>query len=416
MTDDAPAVPTVVILNQYYVPDVASTGHLLHELATEFAREGIPVKVTTGFPSYGPRETWQPCPAFERTAGVEVRRMRTTRFSKDNLFGRMLNSTTFVAPLLLRQLFATSRGHVYLYTSNPPYLGAIGGLIASLRRHPYVVLMHDSYPHVANWVGKVRAGSLVDRLWHGLNRLMYRKARHTIVLCRKAKELVCREYGLDPSRVHVIPNWADPGALFPLPKAESRFAREHGLIEPFTLLYSGNLGLYYEFDTILDAAARLQGENFRLVFVGSGGKRQYIADGIARRGLQNVLMLPYQPFELLNESLNGCDASLVTIAAGIEGISFPSKLYSSLAVGKPVLAISESDSELREVVEGEGVGRWTALGDTEGLAEAIRGLMRDPGACEAMGQRARSLMERRYAIDASARQYAKVLLSVPTGG
>jgi len=414
MTVDAKAVPTVVILNQYYVPDVASTGHLLHELATQFAGEGIPVKVTTCFPSYGPPETWQPCPAFERTAGVEVRRMRTTRFSKDNLFGRMLNSTTFVVPLLLRQLFATSRGHVYLYTSNPPYLGAIGGLIASIRRHPYVVLLHDSYPHVAIWVGKVRKGGLVDRLWHGLNRLMYRRAQHTIVLCRKAKELVCREYGLDPSRVHVIPNWADPSALFPIPKTESRFAREHGLVEPFTVLYSGNLGLYYEFDTILDAAARLQDENFRLVFVGSGGKRQYIADGIARRGLKNVLMLPYQPFEHLNESLNGCDASLVTIAEGIEGISFPSKLYSSLAVGKPVLAISEPDSELREVIEGERVGRWVALRDAEGLAEAIRGLMRDPEACRAMGRRARELMERRFAIDASARQYAEVLLSVQT--
>jgi glycosyltransferase involved in cell wall biosynthesis len=125
-------------------------------------------------------------------------------------------------------------------------------------------------------------------------------------------------------------------------------------------------------------------------------------------------MLPYQPFEHLNESLNGCDASLVTIAEGIEGISFPSKLYSSLAVGKPVIAISEPDSELREVVEGEKVGRWVKLGDADGLAAAIRGLMKDPQGCLEMGERARSLMERRYAIDASARQYAKVLLSVPT--
>jgi glycosyltransferase involved in cell wall biosynthesis len=104
----------------------------------------------------------------------------------------------------------------------------------------------------------------------------------------------------------------------------------------------------------------------------------------------------------------------VTIAEGIEGISFPSKLYSSLAVGKPVIAISEPDSELREVVEGEKVGRWVKLGDADGLAAAIRGLMKDPQGCLEMGERARSLMERRYAIDASARQYAKVLLSVPT--
>jgi len=399
----------IVILNQYYVPDVASTGHLLHELAEEFARLGKPVRVTTCFPSYGPPDSWLPCPARELTNGVEVQRMRTTRYSKDRLAGRLLNSLTFLVPLAARQLFARRKGHIYLYTSNPPYLGVIGGLVSLLRRHPYVVLLHDSYPHMAEWVGKITPNGVIDRVWHWLNRVMYRRALHTIVLCQKAKDLVCKDYGLDPARVHVIPNWADPSALKPIAKRDAAFAKQHGLLEPFTILYSGNLGLYYEFDTLLDAAAKLQGDNFRLVFIGAGGRKQHIVDIVAKRGLKNVLMFPYQPFETLNDSLNACDASLVTIAKGIEGISFPSKLYSSLAVGKPILAISEEGSELREVVEAERTGLWSRPGDVDALVRAIRTMMNDPALCDELGRNARALMERRYTLQTSARAYASVL-------
>lgn len=410
----------VVILNQYYWPDVASTGHLLHELAGDLAGRGVEVSVVTARPSYGPRETWQPVKLRDRSGGVDVTRMITTRFRKDNILGRILNSITFLAPLTLRVLFRRRRGEVFLYTTNPPYLGIIGALVSRLRRHSYVVLLHDSYPQIAVLIGKLRTGGILERLWHRLNRSIYNRAEQTIVLCDRAKDLVCDTYDVDPSTVHVIPNWADGSKLFPIEKADSPFARDNDLVEPFTVLYSGNLGLYYEFETILGAAEMLRDEPFRLVLVGSGGKKDWIAGEIERRGLQdNTLLLPYQPFETLNESLNACDASLVTIAHGVEGISFPSKLYSSLAVGKPILALSETRSELRTIVDEHHVGRWFELGDAQGVADAIRDMMRDTPACREMGRNARELFERRYTREAAGEAYAAVLRSAapgPNGG
>src|SRR5262245_12496987 len=322
----------VVILNQYYVPDVASTGHLLHELALDLVKRGIAVSVITSRPSYGPRESWQPCPKHEISHGVDITRMVTTRLSKDHLIGRILNSLTFLLPLFVRMMFRKSRGEVFLYTTNPPYLGVIGAMVSMVRRHTYVVLLHDSYPQIAVWVGKIRAGGLIERVWHRLNRLIYLRAREIIVLCEAAKRLVCETYHIDPGLVHVIHNWADEDKLLPKPKVESQFAKEHGLVHPFTVLYSGNLGLYYEFETILKAAEILRNENFKLVFIGAGGRKAFIEEQIRSRKLTNTLLLPYQPFNNLPDSLSACDASLVTIAKGIEGISFPSKLYTSLAV------------------------------------------------------------------------------------
>lgn len=410
LTSAVAAGPTkVTILNQYYSPDVASTGHLLHELATDLVKQGYEVRVRTCRPCYGPPETWVECPLREMKDGVDVRRMWSTRFSKDRMVGRALNIVTFFVPLFIRMLLTSKSDRVYLYTTNPPFLGIIGALVSLIRTHHYVQLLHDSHPQLGVWVGKVKRGSLVERIWHRMNRVMYRRASRTIVLCEAAKRLVSDTYGIAPDKIHVIHNWADPGSLTPKPKPESEFAKTHGLVEPFTLMYSGNLGLYYEFETVLEAAERLKDENFRLVLVGSGGRKQWIADEIERRKLKNTLLLNYQPFEKLSDSLSASDAQLVTIAKGIEGISFPSKLYSALAVARPIIALSEPSSEMRNMVEGAGVGRWFPIGDADALVKGLREMMADKAGCARMGQGARALLENTYTLPIAAKAYGEVL-------
>jgi hypothetical protein len=163
----------VVILNQYYAPDVASTGHLLYELANDLSTNGEKVHVITCRPSYGPPETWQPCPRNEKSpSGVSVHRMLATRFSKDNLLGRIINSITFLLPLAARMLFRLQRNEVFLYTTNPPYLGIVGTMVGLFRRHRYVVLLHDAYPQMVVWVGKIRKDGFIDRVWHPSKRSM----------------------------------------------------------------------------------------------------------------------------------------------------------------------------------------------------------------------------------------------------
>ncbi|MFG0300215.1 MAG: glycosyltransferase family 4 protein [Phycisphaerales bacterium JB047] len=399
----------VVILNQYYVPDVASTGHLLHELAVELAQLGFEVEVLTGRPSYGPPDTWQDCPLREEVDGVKVRRLKVARFDKNNLFGRAFNYLTFVIPMILNVLFKSRKDTVYLYTTNPPFLGAIGWFVSLFRRHHYVTLLHDAHPQLGVWVGTFKEGSMIERIWMALNRRKYRRTNEAIVLCSAAKKLVAETYPITPEHIHVIPNWADGEDLFPKPKHESEIAIEQGFVDDFILLYSGNMGLYYDFDTVLGAAKLLENEPFKLVLVGGGGKKTLIEEQIKENNLTNVVMLPYQPFEKLNDSLNACDASLVTIAKGIEGISFPSKLYTSLAVGKAIVSLSEDWSELREIVEGTDCGVWSSLGDAEGLAEKLRTLIHDKAKTAQMGENARKVFEKGYTRQVCAAKYAEVL-------
>lgn len=399
----------VVILNQYYVPDVASTGHLLHELAVELAQLGFDVEVLTGRPSYGPPDTWQDCPLRETVDGVKIHRLKVARFDKNFLPGRAYNYLTFVIPMILTVLFTSNKNTVYLYTTNPPFLGAIGWFVSLFRRHNYVTLLHDAHPQLGIWVGTFKKGSMIDRLWMVLNRRKYKRTKEAIVLCSAAKELVANTYPITPEHIHVVPNWADGEDLFPKPKDESEIAQRNGFIDDFVLLYSGNMGLYYDFDTVLEATKLLKDEPFKLVLVGGGGKRSAIEAHVEEHNMANVVMLPYQPFEKLNDSFNACDASLVTIAQGIEGISFPSKLYTSLAVGKAIVALSEDWSELRQIVEHNHCGIWSALGDAQGLADKLRELIHDKSKAQSMGANAREVFDKGYTRQVCAAKYAEVL-------
>ena len=399
----------VVILNQYYAPDVASSGHLLFELAEEIAALGADTSVITCRPSYGPKESWKKCPRKENSNGVNVLRMNVTRFSKDNIFGRLTNIISFMLPLTLFHVLPRRKGRVFMYTTNPPFLGFVGGFISLVFKHTYVVLLHDSYPEIAVWLGKIRKDGFIDRFWQWCNKIMYRRASQVIVLSQAAKELVVNNYSPDPDRVHVIPNWADPDDLQPKLKAESDFAKEHGLVEPFTVLYSGNLGLYYEFEMILEGAKQLLGENFRLVITGAGGGKSKIAQTIKDKNLTNTILLGYTPQEQFNDALNCCDALIVTIARGIDGISFPSKLYTCLSVGRPIIAFSTPESELRPIIEENNIGVWLAIDDSDGFVAYVRKLMANPKEVQTVGQNARELLETHYTVKKSSKSYFDVL-------
>jgi glycosyltransferase involved in cell wall biosynthesis len=180
-------------------------------------------------------------------------------------------------------------------------------------------------------------------------------------------------------------------------------------------MYSGNLGLYYKFDMILDAAEQLLDENFKLVFTGAGGQRDALAQQIKDRNLTNTILLGYTPQEQFNDALGSCDCLMVSIADGIDGISFPSKLYTCLSIGKPIVAFSAPESELRTKVEGNDVGYWVALDDPDGLVACVREMMAKPEKANAMGTRARKLLESEYSIEASGKKYYDVLKLTDSG-
>jgi glycosyltransferase involved in cell wall biosynthesis len=295
-------------------------------------------------------------------------------------------------------------------TTAPPFLPILGYLINLLKGTSYVCLIYDLYPDVAEQLGVVAPEHWAARLWNFLNRKTWDRAKAIIVLSPTMKEQILAKHPHLADKIEIISNWADPDWIVPLEKENNWFAQEHHLTEKFTVLYSGNMGRCHDMDTLLEAARLLQDEpNIQFVFIGGGAKYRTSLETIRQWGLKNCLFLPYQDRNVLPYSLTACDLSLVSVEAGMSGVVAPSKLYTTLAAGRPVALVSDEQCYLRKTLEQAHWGVAFLNGDSLGLASFIRELDSKRGTAKSMGEAGRSYLIAHYTLESIAKHYAEVL-------
>jgi glycosyltransferase involved in cell wall biosynthesis len=385
----------VIFLNRYFYPDHSATSQMLSDLAFFLADAGQEVCVVTSCQLYD--DAAAVLPSRARIDGVDVHRVRTTRFGRDQLVGRAADYATFYLAAGWKLWRMARAGDVIVAKTDPPLISVVASLVARWRGARLVNWLQDVFPEVAEALG-VRAlagpqAGLLRRLRNGA----FRSAAANVVLGERMASVVTRA-GAPADRIRVIPNWADMEAIHPIAAAANPLRREWGLHGKFIVCYSGNLGRVHEFDTILDAAQCLSGKAEAIVFlfIGGGAQRGMVGDEVRRRKLPNVQFRPYQDRAGLSFSLGIGDVHLVSQRPEVEGYVFPSKLYGILAAGRPMVFIGDPQGEISLLVEREGIGVAIRQGDAVGLADQLLRLAGDPVLREGMGARARVLLCERY--------------------
>jgi glycosyltransferase involved in cell wall biosynthesis len=409
LVDARPRVK-ISLVNQFFPPDYAPTGQLIEELAKQLDRQGAEVEVFTGQPGYAFRAA--KAPAVEKLGQVQVKRSRTSQLFPHRIRGKAINGVLFSIRAFLYLLNPRRQRNVILLTSAPPFLPILGYLASLLFGISYVCLIYDLYPDIAVELGVISADHWLARCWQEINRKVWRQSKGVIVLSPAMKDRVA---GICPEveyKVSVIHSWANPNWITPLPKEDNWFAQEHQLVEPFTVLYSGNMGRCHDVDTILDAAIHLCHEPVQFVCIGAGAKREGLMQKVQELGLKNFTFLPYQDRHVLPYSLTACDVSLVSVAEGMESLVAPSKLYSALSSGRPLAVICPQHSYLNQIVTEAECGASFRNGDGQGLAQFIRFLMHDRPTAEDMGTAGRAYLQKSFTPEAIAKQYFKVLRRV----
>jgi glycosyltransferase involved in cell wall biosynthesis len=400
----------VLILSQYFFPELISTGQLLTELAEDLAGMGCSICVVAGQPTYYDSSR---VPTEMEHHGIKILRVGNTQLEKNSMAGKILNSVTFFLGAVKRSM-VLSRDAVVLVVTNPPILPFVPFLLSILGKRKYVCLVHDVYPDIAVQLGYLGQGGILRGMWEKMNQRMMCGAAAVIVLGRDMEKkirakLVQSEWG----KIRLIPNWSDEDAIRPVEKGENPFLREIGLSpSTFIVQYSGNMGLSHGMETIIEAANRLQDVPVRFLFIGGGGKREKIEKMAADLSLENVQFLPYQPKENLQYSLACSDVSLVCLEEGVEGLSVPSKYYGILASGRPVIALMAEDSEVAISVREAGCGYVVPPRDPDALAGKIRYLFDHPEAVREMGKKARESLESYYSRRIVAGKYIDLLREV----
>ncbi|MEL6929240.1 MAG: glycosyltransferase family 4 protein [Cyanobacteria bacterium J06600_6] len=395
------------IITQFYPPDYAATGQLIQELARQLGSHNIKTSVFTGQPGYAFSQ--ENAPNKEISRQVKIKRTRTTRFWSKRVRGKTLNGILFCLRASLHILKHRRKIDTLLLTTAPPFLSAIGYFSNLLLGIPYICLVYDLYPDVVTELKVSSNDSVIVKIWRGVNKRVWGKAEHIIVLSSTMRDRLIGGYPNLERKVSIIENWADPNQIKPLDKMQNWFAQEHKIDNKFTILYSGNLGRCHDAQTILATMKLLQNDPVQFVFIGSGAKYENCRQQTIDWGIHNCLFLPFQPKEVLPFSLTACDLALVSIASGLEGVVVPSKLYGVMAAGVAVAAICEPHSYLRPLLDGLGCGACFDNNDAEKLAEFIRNLATCPERAKEMGSNGRKYLLDNCTPQIIARQYARVI-------
>ncbi|MBP0018885.1 MAG: glycosyltransferase family 4 protein [Cyanobacteria bacterium SBLK] len=399
----------VLIVTQFYPPDYAATGQLIAELAAQLSRLGMRISIFTGQPGYVFNKDKDIAPKWEIFERVMVRRSRTSRLWPLRIRGRAINGLLFCARVAAHLIKNPRSQHLFLFTSEPPYLSVLGYLAHKLLGIRYACLLYDLYPDVAVALQVVPKKHGLVRFWDWLNRKIWQNSRGIIVLSSSMKERVVAKCPEVEHKISVIPSWADPEAIVPRNKQDNWFAHQFGVNDRFTVQYSGNLGRCHDLDTILTAIELLRDDPVQFLFIGHGAQLPACQERVERLGLTNCRFLPYQDKSVLPYSLTACDLSLVSISPGLEGLVAPSKLYGILAAGRPVAAVCEPHSYLRSLLREAKCGAAFDNGDAEGLADYIRYLAANPHVANRSGKSGRKYLNAHFTPEIVARQYWQVL-------
>jgi glycosyltransferase involved in cell wall biosynthesis len=264
------------------------------------------------------------------------------------------------------QVWKLGRVDVVVSMTDPP-LQVAAVTLASCRAKKKIHWAQDVYPELAEELGVIGRGGLLARVLRAVSNWALRRQDEIVVVGRCMRERLIRR-GIDAGKIEVIANWSPVGAVAAEDVAAMR--QKLGWDGKFVALYSGNIGLAHDFETLVGAAKLLEGAEVTMVFAGEGPRLEEVKRATA--GMAQVVFLPPQPKEELGAFLAAADVHLVTVRAGLEGLVVPSKAYGILAAGCPVIYVGPRDSEVACLLDETQAGQVVANGDSAALASMLK--------------------------------------------
>lgn len=369
----------ILILTLVFPPDNVSTAQLMADLAEDLMAKGHRITVLTTLPHYNQdaaASAAQPIVPYwgvvlQRSSyrGIEVYHAWMPDKGK-NKFYRMLTWASFHLISTIAGLIRVRRPEIILCPSPPLTIGLSAWILSAFRGSRFIYNVQELYPDMAINLGAVRNRWVIHSLYK-LERFVYRNAAAvTVISARMRRRLL--EKGVPAGKVALIPNFVDVDSFRLLPK-ENEFGRMHGLHGKFVVTYAGNMGKPQHLETFLEAAALLQGTNrVHFVLMGNGSERERLVNLAAELQLRNVTFLAQQPYSSMPLAYASSDASYVPQAMGTSSDGVPSKVYRIMAAGCPVVACTDADSDLADLISVAAAGVVVTTADPADLAKVIR--------------------------------------------
>lgn len=400
----------IQLWSQYFWPETVGAGIWIHQLASGLAAGGHQVSVVTAFPNYPEGRV------FDKYAGrwlmreevdsVRVLRTYIHAVSREgSFFSRAASFGSFCTSSVVGGLISERPDVIYAILPPLP-LGWSAELAGVLRSVPVVINVQDIYPDIAVSLGYLKNRTAI-RFFERMEKRIYRRAAAITVIGESFRDNLAAK-GVPADKIVVIPNWADSSEIQPGPR-NNALRQAMGGDGKFLLVYSGGMGHNASLEVLIEAAALLRDEPFRLVMVGDGANRRALERLAADQALANVQFMPFQPLELYPDVLAASDAQAVTLNEQATAMSLPSKVLKIMASGRAVVSLARPESDLARVVANARCGISVLPSDAPGLAQAVRRMAASPDECAAMGMRGREYMLKHFERTECVEQIESVL-------
>ncbi|MEI5911303.1 glycosyltransferase family 4 protein [Bacillus albus] len=407
----------IAFVINYFYPDFASTGQLMTELCLDLQND-FDITVIAAQPNYaGEKISSKKIFEEDRLENMKIVRIRLPEVDKTSKFSRMKYIFSYFA--LANIALLKEKGVDIIYTiSQPPVLGGLIGTIGKfLKRAKHVYNVQDFNPEQAAAVSYTNKQS-VFKIAKKIDMLNCRYSDCVIVVGNDMSETLKQRFNGKKIPKHtVINNWTNEQEVIPVDKSNEniqQFLTENGLEDKFIIMYSGNIGLYYDLENIIHVTSHFKEyKDIAFVFIGEGAVKKEMQDFVEDNGIQNAFFLPYQPKEFIKYSLNVADVHLVVNQKGIKGVSVPSKIYGVMAAGKPILGVLEQDSEAQRLIEKSNSGIVVEPQDYNGIVHTIEQFYRmEKSKVIEMGLNGRKYLDENLKREISINKYRNLLKQI----
>ena len=404
----------LVVLCPHFAPDLAPTGVVMTRIVTELAARGHELHVVTSLP-------WYRNHAIEQGWSGRLWRTEKTEWgsiirvhpfpgkSKSNLLRRALGFIAFSYAVGIRSVHADGlpfKVDGVLAMSPPLTLGLTGWCTKIIRRAPLVFNIQDVFPDAAIQTGAISNKKIIAAAkW--LERVSYQRSDAVVLLSQDLRTNIANKIDAKHHhRLHVIPNFVDTVAITPQDRM-TNYRNELGIGDQLVVMYAGNVGFSQSLNLVVEAAAKFPEVAF--VVNGDGAARKKLQEDCAE--LANVYFGDYQPIERLSEVLATGDIHLVPLRTGLAAVSVPSKSYSILAAGRPMLAAIDLNTEIPNMLQQSGAGIAVEPDNAPAFIEALGRLVNNRDQLSEMGANGRKWVETHASPASVAARYEEIFLA-----
>ncbi|MBL7076989.1 MAG: glycosyltransferase family 4 protein [Kiritimatiellae bacterium] len=393
----------ILLINQYYPPDVAPTGQYLHDLARRLIARGHTVTVLASRSSYNGDVRYG---ARETIDGIDVRRVGGLNFGRGNLLLKAVEYGWFLARLAVRLRRMRPAADFVLCLTTPPFVGAVARACRR-RQSAYGHWIMDLYPDVLFAHDMVKPGSWTARRLAALASYTIGGGAFAVGLGPDMAARL-RPYA-GSAQVESIPLWP---LTVPEPDdvAVQALRYERGWKETDTVfMYSGNMGLGHRFSEFLATVeATASNPAVRWVFAGGGKRRPEMEAFAAAHPEARLELLPYAPPDQLAAHQLSGDVHLMSLDNRWKGCMIPSKVQAICQLGRPIIFVGGRDSSPAQWIMAYEAGWVVDEMDTAALKDAVESAL-DPEERAHRGAGARRLAEAAFGAESNANRLCDLI-------